>query len=118
MPTSMRHRITIQENVTSEDELGGRSSNWQPFMTVWGEINELEGKRFFGSQTSGSYDIFLFTNTKIKIRYRAGISPSMRVSYNSYGGQSKTLVIEGILDDGQNHRFLTLICRNLGDKGT
>ena len=108
---SMRHRCVIQRLPTTEDELGGRpTNNWVPFLTVWGDITEATGK-----EVMQSLALKALQTTQVRIRYRSGIKPDMRLTYKS---GTKVLNIRAVLNEQMENRFLLLICENLSDGGS
>ena len=40
-PSDLTERVTIQENTTSTDNQGGRSSSWGTLATVWAHVRPL-----------------------------------------------------------------------------
>lgn len=75
--SKLRHRITIQENISVKDSFGAETPNWTDVASVWASIEPLSGKEFFAAQ-----QINAEVNTKITMRYREGIKPEMRVVFN------------------------------------
>lgn len=108
---AMRHRVVIQELPSTEDELGGRpANNWTTKYTVWAEIQETTGKELLQALAIKAH-----ATVSVRIRYRTGIKPDMRVTYQS---GRKVLNIRAVLNEQQENRFLTLICENLSDAGS
>ena len=71
-PGELRHRITFQlQDLDSEDE------DWKDIATTWANINPISGKEYYSAETINS-DL----THKIRLRYRKGITPDMRVLYN------------------------------------
>lgn len=97
----LRHRITIQQRATARDAIGGQSTSWETFATVWGEALPVRGREFVSLRVAQS-DI----SVRFNVRYLAGITPAMRVQWddNAYG------IVEVINVDGRN-MTLELLCR-------
>lgn len=99
----LNKRITIQSPATGQDENGEPLTGWTNFVTegdgkVWASIVDVSGREYVaagGMQNSAQ--------TKITIRYSAGIVPSMRVVHGS-----DAYNVESVL--GQDGRSLLLMC--------
>ena len=97
----LNRRCTLQQPGTATDELGQPIPGWTDVATVWASIVDVSGREYVaagGSQNSAQ--------TKIMIRYRSGIVPSMRVVHGA-----DTFNIEAVL--GQDRRSLLLMCSRL-----
>ena len=94
----LNKRITIQSPATGQDATGEPTTGWTDVATVWASIVDVSGREYVaagGLQNSAQ--------TKITIRYRAGIVPSMRVVHGS-----DAYNVEAVL--GQDRRSLLLMC--------
>lgn len=94
----LNRRCTLQQPGTTTDELGQPIPGWTDVATVWASIVDVSGREYVaagGLQNSAQ--------TKITIRYRAGIVPSMRVVHGS-----DAYSVEAVL--GQDGRSLLLMC--------
>ncbi len=82
--SSLRHRVTLQQEQKTEDGQGGYIRSWVDVADIWAEIVPIMSA---GQSASGeSYrDGQLQTRTtyKIRMRYRAGVTTGMRLSYDS-----------------------------------
>ena len=97
----LNKRITIQSPATGQDATGEPTTGWTDVATVWASIVDVSGREYVaagGLQNSAQ--------TKITIRYRAGIVPSMRVVHGS-----DAYNVEAVL--GQDRRGLLLMCSRL-----
>ena len=97
----LNKRVTIQSPATGQDATGEPTTGWTDVATVWASIVDVSGREYVaagGLQNSAQ--------TKIMIRYRSGIVPSMRVVHGS-----DTFNIEAVL--GQDRRSLLLMCSRL-----
>ena len=71
-PGKLNKRITFQlQDLDLEDE------DWKDIATTWASINPISGKEYYSAETINS-DL----THKIRLRYRRGITPDMRVLYN------------------------------------
>ena len=94
----LNRRCTLQQPGTTTDELGQPIPGWTDVATVWASIVDVSGREYVaagGLQNAAQ--------TKITIRYRAGIVPSMRVVHGS-----DAYNVEAVL--GQDRRGLLLMC--------
>lgn len=96
----LSHRITLQAAVTSRDEFGGVAHTWTPVATVWAEIVPLSGREFVAAQAAQAG-----VTTRITIRYRDGVTPSMRILHDGV-----TYSIKAVLPDPTLRRHITLMC--------
>ena len=97
----LNKRVTIQSPATGQDATGKPTTGWTDVATVWASIVDISGREYVaagGLQNSAQ--------TKITIRYRSGIVPSMRVVHGA-----DTFNIEAVL--GQDRRSLLLMCSRL-----
>ena len=97
----LNRRCTLQQPGTTTDALGQPIPGWTDVATVWASIVDVSGREYVaagGLQNSAQ--------TKITIRYRSGIVPSMRVVHGA-----DTFNIEAVL--GQDRRSLLLMCSRL-----
>jgi SPP1 family predicted phage head-tail adaptor len=96
----LRHSVTIQERTETQNSTGEVTWSWTDFKTVRAAIEPLRGQEFFAAQQVQSS-----TNTRIRIRYIAGVVPKMRVVHGT-----DYYEIEGIIDPEMRHRELQLMC--------
>lgn len=99
---TLRHRIAIQERSTARDSRGGQSQTWTPVVTDLPAAAEpLRGREFAALQAAQA-DLSI----RFRIRYRAGITPAMRVVW-----EGRNYGIVEVIDVGGRHRELELMCR-------
>ncbi|MBI4291322.1 MAG: phage head closure protein [Betaproteobacteria bacterium] len=96
----LNHLVVIKSLVSSQDVTTGIvTPSWVTFATVWAEVRPASVREFIAAGISESK-----VSAAIKIRFLAGIKPSMRVEdgddlYN----------IEGVLPDPKTGReYITL----------
>ena len=120
---SLTDRVVIQQNTTTPDSQGGRSSSWvasafdvvafdeeafagdAPLAIVWANVRALGAREQLQSQAVGSDASYTVT-----VRYRADITPSMRLLWTTYLGSAKTLQILGVQPLDGRREFLALTC--------
>ena len=103
LATKLRHRINVQSRTASQDANTGET------VFVWAnllagepaEVVPLSGREFIQSgATQAGVD------TRMTIRWRSGIEPTMRVVFDGHNYQ-----ITAVLPDPTNRRWLTLMCQ-------
>jgi len=96
----LRHRVTIQQLVATDDGYGGITETWQDVATVWAAVEPLRGTERYRAQ-----QVQAELSHKVTIRYRPGIKPDMRLKYGD-----RILEIEAVIDVEERHRWLELLC--------
>lgn len=103
----LRHRVTIQAPAEGRDSMGAVTSTWGDVATVWAAVEPLSGREYLAAGQMQHQ-----VTTRIRMRYRDGITTKMRVKH----GESY-YDIQGVINiDGRN-RELHLMCveRSEGD---
>lgn len=97
---SLNHRIEIQSLESVQDEVTGDITPlWATFCNCWANVRPVSGREFMGADREQSQ-----ITATIKIRYREGVKPSMRVIHGTH-----TYNIEEVLEDPESAReWLTL----------
>lgn len=96
----LRHQIRIEQPANAQDAVTGEMvPGWTLFATVMADIQPLSVRDSIAAKAVQSE-----VAARIVIRYRAGILPSMRISY-----RSQNYKIEGVLPDAKSGlEYLTL----------
>lgn len=85
----LRHRVLIQEQVTTRDSDGIAQTAWVDVATVWASVEPLSAREFIQSgQTQAA------VTARITIRHRPGMRPSMRLVH-----RGEVFNIAGLLSD-------------------
>jgi SPP1 family predicted phage head-tail adaptor len=97
----LRHRITIESPVATQDEGGGRSITWSPLATVWAQIEQTGGRQLVRAGEVEPQTLYRLT-----LRHVAGIIAGMRAVWGAKlieitgvtdpDGRGRTLVLEGV----------------------
>lgn len=103
----LRHRVTIQQLVKTDDGYGGIVEAWQDVATVWAAVEPLRGSERYRAQ-----QVQAELGHKVTMRYRAGIKPQMRLLYNG-----RVLEVEAVIDVEEHHRWLELLCSEVVQDG-
>lgn len=73
-----RERVTIQTRASGVDSLGQESTTWSDTLTCWASVEPLRGREYFAAgEVQSAVDV------RIRIRWREGIVPTMRVMWRS-----------------------------------
>lgn len=100
----LRHRVTIQDSSDpARDTYGAEIDVWADVATVWAVVEPLQGREFFDAQATNAE-----TTTRIRLRYREGIVPEMRVTWGNH-----IYDILSVIEVGSERRELHLMCREL-----
>ena len=99
----LRQRVTIQQRAGTQDSYGQLDDDWDDVATVWGAVEPLRGREFLEARREGA-DV----TTRIVIRHRPGVTPAMRVSYDS-----RVFDIQTVINTDERDRELVLMCREL-----
>lgn len=118
----LRHRIKIQEPIESQNDIGETITTWQDFAeNVPAAVEPLTGREYYAAQQEQS-DV----STRIRIRWRKGVSELMRVVHTHIVDrdtsppetQTDIYDIEAALPDQRTgRRELMLMCKKRGAEG-
>ena len=98
----LRERVTIQQQSITRDSYGGEVINWTTFASVWASVlPAASGERFIRGAVQ---ELAKITHT-VRIRYRAGITPKMRISWDG-----RLLYVQTITDPTGRRAELVLMC--------
>lgn len=104
---TLRHRVTIQQNTPTQDAFGEPIESWSTYATVWAAVEPLTGNERFvpvGAQVQAT------VSTRIRIRYRDGVTNQMRVLWGS-----RIYRIEAVLNLEERDREIHLLCEEWPD---
>ncbi len=97
---ALRHRVILQAPQETADGGGGASVTWTDVAVVWAEIAPLRGtERLRAGQLEAAL------THRVTIRYRAGVTPEMRVAFGN-----RLFNIRAVIDPGERRRRLDLLC--------
>lgn len=86
-----------------QNDFGEVEVSWVKVATIWGSVEPLRGREYFQADQAQAE-----VNTRIRVRYREGIMPKMRVIRGN-----QTFDIESVIDPETRNRELELMCREL-----
>ena len=99
----LRNRVIIQSKSVTRNDYGEEVETWPEFDTLWGAVEPLRGDEFLEGRREGAE-----LTTRIVIRYRDGITPEMRVSWDGH-----VYDIRAIIHVEERGREMHLMCREL-----
>lgn len=86
---TLRHRVLIQQQVTTRDSDGVSQTAWADVATVWASVEPLSAREFIQSSQTQSA-----VTARITMRHRDGLLPSMRLIH-----RGEIFNIAGLLPD-------------------
>lgn len=99
----LRHRVTLQERSSSTEADGGQVNTWSDVETLRAEVLDLRGREFLAAREAHAE-----VTVKVRIRYRAGVRPAMRLAFGS-----RVLDIVHVVDLAGRRRVLELLCQEV-----
>jgi SPP1 family predicted phage head-tail adaptor len=96
-------KVLIQVKTEGQDTFGEPNTTWATTATTYANINPLVGKEFFSAQQNESQ-----ISHDVTIRYRRGVKPKMRISYND-----RVFEIHTVIDFEEKREWLFLKCREV-----
>lgn len=103
LAAKLRHRVALQTRAGSQDATTGETTfTWSNTVADEpAEVVPLSGREFIQSgATQAGVD------TRVTVRWRSGIEPTMRLVFDGNNYQ-----ITAVLPDPSNRRWLTLMCQ-------
>jgi SPP1 family predicted phage head-tail adaptor len=105
----LRQRVTIQYKVVVKDTYGQETITWTELAEVWASVEPLTGREYMEGRQEAAE-----VSTRIRVRYRSGIEPEMRVVCpTSYG--SVTYNVLAVLHQETRKREIQLMCREIDE---
>lgn len=103
LAAKLRHRINVQSRTASQDATTGETTfTWSNTLTSEpAEVVPLSGRELIQSGATQAQ-----VDTRMTIRWRSGIEPTMRVVFDGNNYQ-----ITAVLPDPTSRRWLTLMCQ-------
>jgi SPP1 family predicted phage head-tail adaptor len=99
----LRHRLTIEEATDVIGDRGGVSETWSTVAQVAASIAPIGGSERFISQQR-----FPDVSHEIAIRYRAGITPKMRLTFGA-----RVFDILAVLNVDERNREMRIMAREV-----
>jgi SPP1 family predicted phage head-tail adaptor len=98
---NLRHRVTLERQVSETDSSGNTDTEWEYVTTLWASIDALSVREMLLAQQVQSQ-----ITTKIVIRRNTGIDASCRLLHNGV-----IYNIAGVMPDGESgQEYMVLTC--------
>ncbi len=101
LSSRLKHRITLQHPVLTQDGAGGYTVEWQDIASLWAEFREINGREKFLNGKTESYATYILT-----IRKRDDITADMRVLYESRVFNIRAIAYP--VENARNRMLLTI----------
>ena len=98
---NLRHRITIQAPTEASDGIGGMTTTWSTFKTVWAAIWPLKGAEYIATAQTTSE-----ITHKVRIRYLSGVTPKHRIKWGT-----KYIDIESVINPDERNIYYEMMCK-------
>ncbi len=99
----LRHRVTIQQKIISQNSFGEEVVTWSDVATVWAAVEPLRGQEFIEARQAEAE-----ITARIRMRYRSDVRPDMRVVWGTH-----TYDVLAVIDVAGRGRELQLMCREI-----
>lgn len=96
--SALRKKVSIQRRNATKDTFGQAIQTWSDVLVCRASIEPLSGRELVAAQAINAE-----TTHEIVIRYRAGITPAMRVLYGA-----RAFNILSVLNQQERNRWLVL----------
>jgi len=100
----LRNRVSLQSQVSTQDDLGQPSTSWLTIATLWADVRFLSGVESIKSGTDAS-----LARASIRIRRRA-VDAGQRIVFGD-----TVFEIKSVLPD-QKRVFVDLVCEAINAK--
>lgn len=97
---ALRHRITLENPVRTDDGGGGGSVSWQPVATLWAAIRPLRGAEY---QIADRAEVRV--THEIRFRFRTDVTGEMRLRKGN-----RLFHIHSVLNDQERNRWSLCLC--------
>lgn len=106
----LRRRVTLQQATQEQNEFNEVETIWTDFaVNVPASVELITGRESFAAQ-----QVQAEVDTKIRLRYRTGVTEIARVLLPVVGGspqESQVFDVYAVLPDPTGRRELTLLCK-------
>jgi SPP1 family predicted phage head-tail adaptor len=106
-PAKYNKRITFQQPPKGKNINGFPNTDWTDVRSVWAMIKTNQGKTK-GLEINSAGSVFNESDIRFICRYTTGITPQMRIIYNS-----RIFNILGVVNDDEKNVTLTIICKEV-----
>jgi len=99
----LNRQITFQTESGTADTYGATGGTWTDTSTVWAGVITTGGREFYAAQKLNAETTAVF-----KIRYKAGLLPTMRIKYGT-----RYFNILNINDVDEGRREMLITCKEV-----
>ena len=103
----LRHRIAITQRTITQNSIGEPVKTWSTYLSTNANIEPLKGREFIDGIATQSE-----VTHKVRLRYRGGIVPTMRVSFCG-----RIFEIMYVINVGERNREINLYCKEIYTDG-
>jgi len=111
----LRHRITLQRRVETQQASGEVTWSWADVAEVWGSVEPIAGREYFAAAQVSSE-----VSTRIRIRHRPGLHEKLRavsVYEPGWPGLVHVYDVLSVINWQERDREVHLMCRQRGAEG-
>ena len=102
---SLRHRVTVCDKVTAEDNIGGTYDTWVDLFTISAKVEPVGAReQLFSMQMNHR------VTHRVTIRYNANVLPEHRLTH-----KGRTLNIKGIRNEEERGVWMIIDCEEGGN---
>ena len=103
-PGRFRHKINIQQELTTQNSYGEPTQEWVNFLTgIYCSIEPIRGREFFSADTINAE-----VSHRIRMRYLPGIHPKHRISYCN-----RTFDIVAVINVNERNKDMEIMAKEL-----
>ena len=95
----LNKKITIQKTTQAQSSIGEATDTWLTYAVRWASIEPLLGREYFESQQVNAEETIRF-----RIRYLSGVTPKMRISWDS-----RLFDIRSVVNVGERNKEMLLM---------
>jgi SPP1 family predicted phage head-tail adaptor len=101
-PGRLRHKIDIEVESTTQNTFGEQTQSWSVFLNdISASISPISGREFFSADMVNAE-----ITHKIRIRYRTGMHPKMRVKFGT-----RYFDIQAVINFEERNKEILLMCK-------
>ncbi|HUT68659.1 MAG TPA: phage head closure protein [Dehalococcoidales bacterium] len=95
---TLRQRLTFQEVTRARNDFNEMVDSWSDYCVVWGSLLPNAGRKYYEAKQATAE-----VSGEVRIRYRSGILPTMRILHGS-----RILEIVSIVNPQERNRELLI----------
>lgn len=102
--STLKHRLTLQQEVQTPDGQGGFTRSWQDVAQLWAEIMPQAGSTGAGAEQLAFGQLQPRMTHRILLRYRVGVTPAMRLVFDG-----RVFNIRSVANKGETNEVLEIM---------